>query len=89
LNLLEGEPVAISLPKNNHATDVEWNEDTPIFATAASPIHRVIEGTVIEDETEMINKRWCLFHFKHQIPKSQVVEQKPCGRCFAELVLDC
>lgn len=89
LNLLEGAPIAISMPKNHHSADVQWDEDTPILATADAPIHRIVDGIILEAETEMMRNRWRHFHFVYQIPARELVEQKPCGRCFAELVLDC
>ena len=89
LNLLEGAPVSIGVPKNHFSEDVMWNEATPIFATAARPITRIVSNNIDHTQTNMMAERWKLFHFTHQFHTTTRTEYDPCGKCFASLILDC
>ena len=86
LNLLEGHLIMISMPKNTNSKDVEWKEDTPIFATAAAPMSRVVGGQLLDSETTMIQNRWKHFQFTKAMSEEAIVEQPPCGRCFAHFI---
>ena len=85
LNLLEGAPIHIPAPKTHFAEDPLWIADTPIFATSSAPIRKISTGILHEAETEMMNSRWKLYHFKYQI--SHCVDTPACGRCFAQLII--
>ena len=87
LNLLEGEIVHINMPKNHFAEDFTFEAPAPIFATSDAPIVRVVKGQLLRSETNMMMKRWKLYHFTYEIPDNEIIEVKPCGRCFAELII--
>lgn len=87
LNLLEGEPIHIPVPKTHFAQDVLWTKDTPILATSKSKTRKYERGEIDEIETEMMDSRWKVFLFRHQFSKENIVDLLPCPRCFAELVL--
>ena len=38
-------------------------------------------------ENDMMDTRWKVFEFLHEIPKEKQVEVEPCGKCLNELVL--
>ena len=57
LNSLEGAPVNISVPKNHFSEDVVWTGMTPIFATAAAPITRIVGNAIDEVQTKMMRNR--------------------------------
>ena len=88
LNLLEGAPVSIGVPKNQYEEDVLWRALTPIFATAARPIVKVVGNTIDHTQTDMMNLRWTMFHLTHRFDGSTRVHYEPCAKCFAELILD-
>ena len=68
----------------NFAKDILFDRHTPIFATSKEPIEFVGKrGAVDEKETEMMNVRWNIFSFKHQISKEDQKDLLPCARCFA------
>ncbi len=88
LLLLEGETVRLPAPKNHFSTDIVIESDVPIFATTKSPIiYRGPYNIEDERETEMMNNRWRMIHFHYVFQREQQRDIKPCGRCFAELVL--
>lgn len=88
LNLLEGETVHINMPKNHFSEDYAFNATSPIFATADAPIMRVHKGKVLQTDTNMMMKRWKLFHFTYAIPDDKIIEISPCGKCFAKLITE-
>ena len=88
LLLLEGEVVKLPAPKNQFATDVIINRDTPIFATSKSPVVYVGKfNSTDERETEMMSVRWKYFEFTHQIPQNEQRDVAACPHCFAKLAL--
>ena len=88
LLLLEGHVVHFAAPKTTYSKDIEFSKDTPIFATSKSPI-TFVKGSIIDDrETEMMNVRWRMFTFRHQIDLQDQKSVQPCGHCFAKLLLD-
>ena len=87
LNLLEGEPIQVPIPKAHYAENPYWTKDTRIFATSKSPIRNYGRGQIDEVETEMMGSRWNVFVFHHQFPASTIVDIQPFARCFATLVL--
>ena len=88
LLLLEGQTLHLATPKSHFAKDILFDRDTPIFATSKEPIEFVGKrGAVDEKETEMMNVRWNIFSFKHQISKKDQKDLLPCARCFAQLVM--
>ena len=87
LLLLEGEPVHLPAPKTHYAQDILLTSDTPIFATSSSELQFIKYGVLCDTETEIMKVRWKAFKFHHRISESQQRSISPCGRCFAQLVL--
>ena len=46
LNLLEGEPIQVSVPKTHYAENPYGTKDTPIFATSKSRIRKYERGQI-------------------------------------------
>lgn len=88
LNLLEGAPVSIGVPKNHFANDAVWTQLTPIFATAARPITRISGNVIDTAQTQMMAERWKLYNFTYEFKTDIRIRQEPCVRCFARLILD-
>ena len=87
LLILEGQPVHFPAPKNHYSKDVCLLSDTPVMETCKSRV--VIEPNEKSDEieNEIMEPRWKVFEFTHQIPFDGQKEVEPCGRCLSELVL--
>ena len=89
LLLLEGATVHLPAPKNVYAKDIKIDRDIPIFATCGEELeYRTKFNQIDQTETDMMRSRWKVFHFNYQIPVDEQIEVKPCGKCFARLVLD-
>ena len=87
LNLLEGAPVHISVPKNYFAEDALWTELTPIFATAAAPIVKISGGCIDQRQSKMTSNRWKTYHFTHEFTET-IVTYYPCEFFLGEFVLE-
>ena len=88
LNLLEGFPVNISMPKNFHGKDHEHVDDTPVFITSDREIKRIMGNREDAGESAQLRKRLNCQMLTHQFRDEEVnYFLTPCGRCFAELVL--
>lgn len=48
---VEGAPMSVAMPKNHFASDVNWTERQPIFATAKKKIVGVVNNNIDEGET--------------------------------------
>eukprot|EP00794_Sanderia_malayensis_P021063 gene21063-biopygen14630 len=84
----EGHLVHFAAPKTSYAKDIEFSNDTPVFATSKSRII-FIKGSIIDGkETEMMDVRWRYFAFHHQFKASEQKTVTSCGCCFARLLLD-
>ncbi len=88
LQMLEGQPVHLSAPKTHFSKDLVLDKDTPIFCTSSRTIQYISQGGVEERETEMMNVRWKVFAFWHQIPPHRQQELTPCPTCFAYLIMN-
>ena len=56
-NIMEGEPLAVSMPKNL-GEDFEWNSTAPCFATARQTVSlRLPSGMINADETFQMDNR--------------------------------
>ena len=86
MNLLEGEPVQVPVPKTHYAENPYWTKGTPIFATSKSWIRKYERGQIDEVETEVMESRWNVFVFRHQTTANTIADIQPCARCFATLV---
>ena len=86
--LLEGQRVHLSEAKTHYAKDIKVNLYTPMFATGKGSIVFSRSGIVDERETDMMAVRWKIFTLHAQIAPSEQKDLLPCGRCFAELVLE-
>ena len=45
-------------------------------------------GVLKQHETQMMRVRWKIFTFTYQISENEQVDVRPCGRCFADLILN-
>ena len=88
LQLLEGDIVHSPAPKNFCKQDIEFDKDSPFFATADAPIVLVKGGAINQANSEMMRVRWRFFNFWKQIPPKDQISLAPCSRCFARLILD-
>jgi hypothetical protein len=89
LCLLEGDKIHIPTPKTHFAQDVILEKDTPIFCTGPSRIRKFSRaGDVNEIESQMIEIRWKIFIFFHQVMTADAKDVPSCPRCFANLVLE-
>ena len=68
LLLLEGQPVHFSAPKNHYSNDVCLPSDTPVVVTSKSRVVFESNGKSDEVENEMMEARWKVLKFTHQIP---------------------
>ena len=90
LNLLEGAPCKLSRPKNAFTTDlhIPRSNTIPIFATGIRPIEYVgAYGMKDERQTAMMDSRWRIFEFSHQIRNNYIQEILACSKCFHDLVM--
>ena len=55
LNLLEGAPMNVAMPKNHFAQDVQWSKRPPIFATSDERISRILNGRLDKGETSQMD----------------------------------
>lgn len=88
LRLLEGDSVHFPAPKTHYAKDILLSRDTPIFATSIGPIRRYQNVSMGQEETRMMEVRWKIYKFHHQISTDQMLDATPCGKCFAKLILE-
>lgn len=90
LLLLEGETVKLPSPKNHFVEDIviKATNSIPIFATSKSKIEFSKFSSDYFIETEMMNSRWNVITFTHVFPQEEQKDIKPCGHCFARLVLE-
>ena len=58
------------------------------FATGICPIEYVkVYGLRDEQETAMMDSRWRIFEFSHQIRNNDIKDILPCSKCFYDLVM--
>lgn len=87
LQMLEGDTMHISAPKNFVKQDLVFDNDTPFFATSDGKLVLVKGGVIDRFNTEMMDVRWQYFELWKQIPQNEQKEVKPCGKCFATFIL--
>lgn len=85
LQLLEGEELSLPAPKNHFATDITitGSNGIPVFATSKEKIKYSDTDHV---ENRMMDVRWKVFHFKHEISEEEQKDIPPCANCFSKLV---
>lgn len=89
LNLLEGAPINVAMPKNHYTKDLVWTKTQPIIATAEKAIVRIVNGQLDKGETDQMKQRWTVINFKYRFQEDEVnYDITPCGACFAKLLLD-
>ena len=60
----------------------------PIFATGIHPTEYVgVYGLRDEPETTMMDSRWRIFEFSHQMPNNYIQDIPACSKCFHDLVI--
>lgn len=89
LILLEGQTVHLARPKNVFATDltIDKSNTIPFFASTKAPL--ILEnhkGELIENDTSMMDTRWRMIEFTHEMPKETIRRIKECPHCFSVLV---
>ena len=85
LSLLEGPPCKLSRCKIVFATDLSIPRlnSIPFFATGIKSIKYVgASGQRNERETYMMDNRWEIFEFTHQIPKNESLGIEICPNIF-------
>ena len=88
LLLLEGSLVHLPAPKTHFMSDINFENDTPVFATGKHQLVYVRGGEVDDRETEMMAVRWKVFRFSYQIPSDEQRDITPCPTCFANFILE-
>ena len=89
LNLFEGAPANVAMPKNVYVSDQEWTALQPIFATSGQYVVWIINGKIDYGETDQMNERWNYIEFSYQWKKGGIdYSLCPCARCFAQLIFD-
>ena len=89
LNLLEGAPVNVAMPKNVYASDREWTALQPIFGTSDQRIVWIINGKIDYGETDQMKERWNCIEFSYQWKKGEIEYSLcPFAKCFARLISD-
>ena len=59
-----------------------------MFATSIGPVQYQGRNNVSSaSEDEMMEQRWKMYEFTHQIPPEEQKDIPPCARCFSTLVL--
>lgn len=88
LLLLEGQTVHLPAPKNHYAQDICIDKDTPIVATGIAELKFLNRFNQTDEiENEMMQVRWKVFKFSHQIPRDEQIEVADCPKCFSDLIL--
>ena len=88
LNLLEGAPMNIAMPKSHYTQDAQWRKRPPIFATSDERITRIMNGRLDKGETAQMEQRWTYIQFNYSYTGRCNYRLIPCGKCFADLILD-
>ena len=88
LQLLEGDIVHLPAPKSFASKDIEFNKDTPFFATSDSPIVLIKGGNIDQANTQMMAVRWRHFNLWRPIPEQDQKRIAPCPGCFSRFILD-
>ena len=89
LLLLEGDAVRFPAPKNQFREDIEFEHDTPIFATSRGPVEYKsgsLDPAEVEMENAMMRSRWKPFHFSYEFTEAAQVTCKPCKHCYASFI---
>ena len=89
LRLLEGDEVHFPAPKTHYTKDIKLSKEsiTPVFSTSIKPISRNGDGEMGYGESIMMQYRWKVFSFHHQISVCDMIDIEPCTACFANLIL--
>ena len=88
LNLLDGSPFHVSMPKTTATQDVMWKKRQPIFATGPEKVAKFHTRDIVnEGETRQMDARWQYIELKHIITDINY-DIKACGVCFSKLILE-
>ena len=87
LQVLEGDTVHFSAPKNVMSKDIVLEKDTPFFATSDALLALIKGGTINRINTEMMHVRWRMFQLYRQILKEQQKEMAVCSSRFAKFII--
>ena len=86
LQVLEGDTVHFSAPKNPMSKDIILERDTPFIATSDAPLVLINNGSMDCVNTEMMKVRWRMFRLHRQILCDQSRNIAACAQCFNELI---
>ena len=90
LQASEGDIGYFPRPKTFCKQDVQLTNDTPFLETADGSLVPALEGTAIDRANpNMMDVRWRMFDFWHQIPQAEQQKLISCEHCFAKFILDC
>ncbi|MEE8288754.1 MAG: hypothetical protein V3R25_04995 [Nitrosomonadaceae bacterium] len=88
LNLLDGSPINVSMPKTHFTSDVQWTKRQPIFASSDKKIMRIMNGKFDQGESNQMDNRWVYVALSHVWQGGDLKHDLiACPRCFAQLVL--
>jgi hypothetical protein len=84
----EGKAFRVPLPQNVHTGDGFYTEAAPIFATSGGKLRIPLAEAIAENvepqgQNDMMDERFCYFHFPVGLSKEQIRLVEPCKRCFA------
>ena len=88
LRAREGDTGYFPAPKTFCKQDMELANDTPFLETADAPLVPVKGTSIDRANPNMMDVRWRMFHFWHQIPQAEQPNLISCGHCFAKFILD-
>ena len=88
LRAMEGDTGYFPAPKTFCKQDMELANDTPFLETADAPLVPVKGTSIDRANPNMMDVRWCMFHFWHQIPQAEQPNLISYGHCFAKFILD-
>ena len=84
----EGKPIVIARPQNHHDGYLKYCSDAPVFiSTLEADLTSMMGKKIQEGDLQMMLKRLDIFRFYYKIENIDT-SIKPCGRCFACLLLD-
>ena len=86
---LEGKPVPLCLPQNQHAGHASYRGTAPVFVTAPEEALAALSasaGQQVSGTASMLMRRLKIFMYTVPIPKPPAPPLVPCPRCFATLV---
>ena len=83
----EGKPIVIARPQNHCTGHLKYTKDDPVFITTLEADLTSLKGKkILQGDIAMMLKRLRVFKFHRKIENADV-SIRPCGHCFARLLL--